>query len=140
MAFFDLFVSEQEKKHRRMALLNKFSEAVEDYCDSEDNLEFFINPERKKANIWVYHSDSPRSFGIGGAKEGTTKPASIRYGNAINLSQLESSLKLKNEYKKLKSQNNSWEEIFESLSDSIVDLLVEAVTEFERKYSLPKQW
>jgi len=32
------------------------------------------------------------------------------------------------------------EEIMEKLSDSIVDLLVEAVTEFEKKYALPKQW
>jgi len=140
MGFFDFFVNEQEIKHRRMALLNKFADAVESYCDSEESLDFFINPEKKEANIYAYHSDSPRSYGIGGAKEGTAKPFSNRYKETVNLSKLKGVSKLKKEYQDLKSKNFPWEEIFESLSDSISDLLVEAVTEFEKKYSLPKQW
>lgn len=139
MRFFDLFVSEQEKEYRRMALLNKFVDAVESYCNSEEHLDFFINPEQKYSNIYAYHSDSPRSYGIGGAEEGK-KPFSNRYKKTINLTKLKCASKLKDEYQKLKSQNFSLQELLEELSDSIIDLLVEAVAEFETKYSLPKQW
>lgn len=140
MAFFDFFVSEQEKSYRRMELINKFIDSVESYCDSEENLEFFINPERKEAKIFIFHSDSPRTYGIGGEKYGSINITSMRHKNKIYLSDLTSMVKLKKEYGELKKQNIHWEKIFEDLSDSIVDLLVEAVAEFERKYSLPKRW
>jgi|GEM_PF-5747122 len=84
MGIFDFFATEKEKEYRRMALLRKFTDAVESYCDSEESLDFFINPEKKQANIYAYHSNSPRSYGIGGAKEGG-KPFSNRYKETINL-------------------------------------------------------
>lgn len=140
MAFFDFFVSEQEKEYRRMALLNKFSDAVESYCDSEESLDFFINSEKKESKIFAFYSDPDGTYGVGGEKNESINLTSRRYKKKIYLSGLSSMVKLKKEYGDLKKQNIHWEKIFEDLSDSIVDLLVEAVLEFENKYSLPKRW
>jgi hypothetical protein len=63
-----------------------------------------------------------------------------RYNQVIDLSKLDEFLKVKKNYQELKNRNISWLELFSKLNDQIFDLLVEAVSEFEKKYSLPKQW
>jgi hypothetical protein len=130
MGIFDIFTGSKEKEYRRAELHEKFCKAAYDYLSEEESFESFVNGKA----CFIYHSDSPRSYGMGG------RTILARYNQVIDLSKLDEFLKVKKNYQELKNRNISWLELFSKLNDQIFDLLVEAVSEFEKKYSLPKQW
>lgn len=130
MKIFDIFTSEQEKKYRRYELHRKFCDTAYYYLEDEKSFQDFINGKA----CFIFHSNSPKSYGFGG------KITLSRKDKVIDLSQLPGFIKVMNQYRELKNKKISWQETFDGLNDAIFDLLVEAVFEFEKKYSLPKRW
>jgi len=128
MSILDFFITKEEKGRRIGRLHDRFCIVVSGYLSDEDSFCDFINGQRCS----IYYSSSQNSVAMGGDN------LKSRYDKVIDLSKLNEFSRIKNKYQELMEKNVSWQEIFENLDYSIIDLSLEAVMEFAKKYSLPK--
>lgn len=137
MRIFDIFTSEREKSHRRSILARRFDAVLEDYLSSKKYLEYFMTSYRSGEYVFLSYSPSRGYVGV------STRRTSVPYSStnkeqAVNLTALKEFSTIYKLYEKLDTKNLQFDDIYSFLSDALCDLVTEAVTEFEKHFSLPK--